>query len=485
MKILFQEPFVPRNITFGKFSKAAGNNTFPYGIACIASYIKERGYNVSYIDPNIENMSCQDYVNYIKVNNFDLIGIGSTTLQIEYATATFQIIKENFPDVITVLGGVHATLMPIETVNYTNAIDYLILGEGEKPFYQLIECLKHNRKDLIESIEGICFKANDIIVLKSPVNSNRLESDEIPIPLFEIFPMRKYIPQISYAKVFPSHSIVASRGCPFRCAFCNASDILGRRVRYKPVDDLLQEIRILKDRYGSKGIMFLDSTFTVNKHWLIEFCSKYVDSNLNLPWACNSRVDTINKDLLLLMKEAGCWSILFGIESANQKSLDLLDKGTNVEQNVYAIQLSLELGFYVYTSYIICLPGENEDDVLNTITFARKMGNQLSMFYLPVPFPKTKLWEICKEMGELREDANWVDFNSWDFSNPVYINPLIGKVKMQALYKKAYLSFYSNPVVCYRNLKEIIFLRQSIFRYWLAFKGFLSLISTKVDSSPV
>ena len=476
LKILFQEPFVPRVVTFGKFAKGAGNNTFPYGIACIASYLKERGYNVSYIDPNIENMSYNKYVKYIKSNKFDVISMGSTTLQIDYVIDTFKIIKKNIPGIITVLGGVHATLMPTETINDTDVVDYLILGEGEKPFYQLMEYINQNKKNLIKNIKGVCFKQNGKLILNPYSSSNRLSNREIPIPLFEIFPIEKYIPQITYAKTFPSYSIVASRGCVYKCAFCNAGDILGRRVRYKPVDALLHEIRILKDKYRAKGIFFLDSTFTVNRKWLREFCNEYIRSDLNLPWACNSRTDTIDSELLLSMKDAGCWSILFGIESANQKSLDLINKRTTVEQNTYAIQLCLDLGYYVYTSYIICLPGETKEDTLNTINYAKRMGNHLAIFYLPVPYPKTRLWEICKEMGVLREHARWSDFNSWDFSNPVYINPFIGKENMQKLLKQAYLSFYSNPVVWYRNLKELFFLKQSPFRYWLGAKGFLSFL---------
>lgn len=474
LKILFQEPFVGREVTFGKFSSGAGNNTFPYGIACIASYIKNRGYDVSYLDPALENMSLDDYCNFIEKSGFDLIGIGSTTVQIEKAIETFDFIKNKFPKIITVLGGVHATLMPGDTIDSTKSIDYLILGEGEKPFLQLLDCLTINEIKGIESIKGICFKNNTEIVLNPPDYRAGLPSEEIPIPLFEIFPMRKYIPQVTYAKTFPSYSIVASRGCPFECAFCNANVIAGKKVRYKPVDVLLKEIEILKQNYNAKGVMFLDSTFTLNKQWVREFCIKLMKSGLALSWACNSRVDTIDKDLLALMKKAGCWTLVFGIESANQSSLDLINKHVKVQQNTAAIKLSLKLGFYVYTNYILCLPGETEEDALRTIRYSRKTGSHLAMFYLPVPYPKTKLWQICRQSGGLRDDARWSDFNAWDFSNPVYVNPLIGKERMLKLYKNAFFNFYSDPRVWYRNIREMILLRQSPYRFWLGLKSLLN-----------
>lgn len=474
MNILFQEPFAPRNVRYGKFEKGAGNNTFHYGLACIASYIKDRGYNVSYLDPNIHNMSVEEYIKYIKDRHLNLIGISSTTLEIDYVIETTKIIKKYRPDIIIVLGGVHPTLMPHETMKAAPTVDYIIIGEGEKPFYRLVKAL--GDKEDIEHIDGLCYRRSGEIISNPPVD-NRLTPEEIPIPLFEIFPMREYIAQITFAKVFPSYSIIASRGCPFRCTFCNSNDVLGKKVRYKPVDTLIKEIKILKENYGMKGIMFLDSTFTLNKNWVKEFCDKYKASGLKLPWACNTRVDTLNKELLLIMKGAGCWGLAMGIESGNQKSLDILKKGVTVLQNTNAVKLCLELGFFVYTTYIICLPSETKEDALNTIEYARKMGNHLSMFYLPVPFPKTELEALCRAEGGLRTDVKWRDYNSWDFSNPVYINPLIGKGDMQRLLKTAYIRFYSNPIVIYRNFKEVIQFKQSYKKYIMASKSFLSFLN--------
>lgn len=476
LNILLQEPFVPKEVTYGKFAKGAGTNTFSYGMACLAAYIKEKGYHVSFLDPNLNRMGSGDYFKFLELNKFNVIGIGSTTLQIDYALKCFRAIKSRFPDIVTVLGGVHATLMPKETISASRDIDYLVLGEGEKPFYGLLQRLARGETGPVRDIAGICCRNDNDVILNLPSENDHLAPEELPVPCFDLFAMRRYIAQITFAKDFPSYTVIASRGCPFRCAFCNASATLGKRVRLRSPAALLAEIRILKERYGARGIMFLDSTFTINKSWVKEFCVEYIKSGLGLPWAANSRSDTVDGEMLKQMKGAGCWNITFGIESANQKSLDLIDKGTTVAQNTAAIEMSLKMGLNVYTSYIICLPGETEEDVNNTICYARKMGNHMSMFYLPVPFPKTRLHHICLESGGLREGAAWSDYNAWDYSNPVYISPILGKEKMLALYKKAYLSFYSNPVVWYRNAKELILLRQSPYRYWLGMSSFFSFI---------
>ena len=477
MKILFQEPLVERSITYGKFEAGAGNNTFPYGVACIASYLRERGFSdVHYLEPSIEKMDANKYARFLHKYSFDVIGIGSTTLQVGRSFRTFELAKRVRPDIITVLGGVHGTLMPRESLEECAAVDYIILGEGEKPFYELLRCLRDGDKKGIGLIRGIAFREKGKVVISPPDYDNMLAPEELPFPAYDLFPMRKYIGQTTFSKVFPTYSLIASRGCPFKCGFCNANDVLGRRVRYKEVDRVIDEVLFLKKRYGARGIMFLDSTFTLNGKWVEEFCHKMIERKVGLPWACNSRVDTVSERLLRLMKKAGCWEVVFGVESWNQKSLDLINKGTTVEQNEKALKACMKAGLFTFASYIICLPGENADDAMNTIRMAKKIGTHIAIFYLPIPFPKTPLYEICKKQGLLRKNAPWEDYNSWDVSNPIYINPLIGKKKMQRLWRYAILTYYLNPKVILMNLREIIFLRQDIRKYIYAAKSLLGVV---------
>lgn len=476
MKILFQEPLVSRDITYGKFSAGAGNNSFPYGMASVAAYAMARGHKAEYLEPSIEGLDQAAYARWLAERDFDVVGMGSTTIQIGQTLETFELIKKVKPSAVTVLGGVHPTIMPAETLKAGPAVDYLVLGEGEKPFVKLLDCLARGDKAGIAAIAGLAYRdgaGNPVI--NPPDVSDRLAPEEFPVPPYELFPMDRYLAQITYTKRFPSYSVVASRGCPFNCAFCNGSTVLGKRVRYKAPEKLIEELGRLKNDYGAKGIIFLDSTFTLDKRWMTEFCRLYAESGEVLPWACNSRVDTMDEPLLRLMKKAGCWEILYGIESGNQKSLDLIRKGVTVEQNTRALKMTMALGFYTYASYILCLPGETEADALNTVEYARSIGTPIAMFYLPVPYPKTELWDICKEKGILRDGADWKDFNAWDFSNPVYINPLVGKEKMQSILNGAYLRYYSSPAVIWRNAKEVLLLRQDLKKFAYALKGMAGL----------
>jgi len=469
MRILFQEPFEPKNVIFGRFSAGAGNNTFPFGVASIASYISRRGYRVSYLDPMIEGMDEGEYISFVREGAFDVIGIGATTPQADYAFRTFKLIKERFPGVVTVMGGVHVSCLPGDTLERTDAVDYLVLGEGEKPFLSLLECLERGEQKKIEEIKGLAFRKDGKVRVNPYREQDYLRPEELPETLFDIFPMRKYTAQVTYAKTFPTYSLLASRGCPYRCTFCIST--AGKIQRYKPVAPFIDEIRLLKERYGARGLIFMDDIFTGSRPWVEEFCGSYRASGIGLPWACNTRVDTVDEKLLRMMKGAGCWLMLMGTESGNQKSLDLLKKGTTVEQNESAVKLALRLGFCVYTSYIICLPGEDEKDARNTISFARRMGNHLSLFFLPVPLPGTELVGQARRDGGLIEDARFEDYNQFDFSNLVYVNPRIGEERMKRLLREAFVSFYTSPAVLYRNLKELALLRQHPYKYWLGLKS--------------
>jgi radical SAM superfamily enzyme YgiQ (UPF0313 family) len=357
-------------------------------------------------------------------------------------------------------------------------LDFIVTHEGEKSFLELVQCIYEGNLSCIKSIPGLVYRNADGETVHNhfDMRCNFLEEKELPIPLFNIFPMRHYVAQITFAKEFPSYSIIAGRGCPYRCSFCNGAVTLGKKVRMKPVEVLLEEMKILKDEYGAKGIMFLDSSLTTRRDWLDHFCEEYIRSGIKLPWSCCSRVDTFNHDIGIKMRKAGCWAVAFGIESANQKSLDLINKGTTVEANHRALHTADELGFYITSSYIICLPGETESDVMNTIHFAKKHPTHIALFYLPMPFPKSRLHEACEQDGGLRKAENADDYNCWNVDGPLlYTNHLIGEARMRELYRTAYRQFYLNPSVIWRHFKEFALLRQSPYKLWLGLKSFLNV----------
>lgn len=449
MKILLTEPLCPGEATWGKFKKGAGSNTFSYGLASIAANCKKNGFNdITFIEPQIENMSKEDYTTFLKLNQFDFVGLASCTATMDFTYDTIRLIKKTLPDSTIILGGIHSTLLPEETLKECKELDIVCIGEGEVTFVEILQ------KKKLEDINGIAWRENNCIAINKPRPVIE-DINTLPMPAYEIFPMDKYRTQITNAKVFPTKTMLVSRGCVYDCAFCNANVVHGRKVRYKTPENIIKEMLHLKNHYGARGIAFLDSTLTINKDWVHRFCDLMVEKNIKIPWNCYSRTDTIDKEMLVKMKKTGCWGLNIGVESGNQKTLDSIEKGVTVKQNTDTVKLALDLGFFVYANYIICWPGEDKNDALNTIKYAKELATHSALFYLPVPFPKTKLYQLCREDGGLKENAKWGDFNAWNYDNPVYVNPKIGKEEMQRLYNHAYKTYFRTPMVLWRNLKEI------------------------------
>ncbi len=188
---------------------------------------------------------------------------------------------------------------------------------------------------------------------------------------------------------------------------------------------------------------------TINREWTLSFCQEMQKQNLNLEWSCFSRVDRVDMELLKAMKGAGCWQICYGIETGNPESLKVINKGgkVTIEKSIQSVVETKKAGINVLGSFILGLPGEDEEMVMNTIRFAKKLAPETALFYLPIPFPGTKLYEYSKETGGLREDANWKDYIGVDFDNPVYVNPLLGKEKMTELYRLAMSQFQVDKIM--------------------------------------
>jgi len=366
---------------------------------------------------------------------------------------TAKLLKSVLPEVKVVIGGIHATSLPQQTLEECEEIDVVVIGEGEFSFLELLRHYRDQALD-IKDILGIAYRENGQIKITSqrPIISNL---DRLPMPAYHLFPMEKYIFGANGVMRYPTYGLVIARGCPYRCTFCDANTVHGKKLRFRSVEKVLEEIAFLQSRFCARGFVFQDSTFTANKKWLHSFCDALIERKMDIVWACGARVDTLDNDILIKMKAAGCWSLTLGIESGNQKSLDLIRKGVTIEQNQEAVIKALELNYFVGAMYILGLPGENEQDVKNTIAFAKELATHYALFFLPIPFPNTELWKQCEEDGGLRNDIEWADFRSTEFSNPVYINPLIGREKFIKLTIKAYRTYYTHPKVLFRNLISI------------------------------
>ena len=451
MKVLLLEAFIPDENKWGSFSAERGL-VLPLGMLAIYSYLKHKDVETIWVDTQFGDFTEYHLRKLLQDKDIGMVGIPVFTNSAYFSFRTARLCKEIRPDMAVVLGGVHVTILTEQTLKENEAVDYIIAGEAEISFYEL--AVKLSAKESVNDIPGLAYRNGSQIVM-NPQRAYVKNLDDLPMNCYDKVDLPRYVPHPTQYTVLPNQAFVTQRGCPYPCAFCEASAVLGKATRRYSPERVIAELEILVHKHGTKGIYFQDSTFTINIDYTTKLMEALIKSNLNISWACNTRADKVNPELLRLMKRAGCWLVNYGVESGNQKSLDIMRKCLTVEANRAAVQMTKKAGIDVLCNFILAIPGEDEAMVLNTIAFAKELMPDLALFYLPSPFPTSDLYHICKKMGGLRENAPWEDYLVVDFKNPVYINPLLGKEKMQALYKRAYQDFYLNPRYIMQSLSKL------------------------------
>jgi radical SAM superfamily enzyme YgiQ (UPF0313 family) len=236
---------------------------------------------------------------------------------------------------------------------------------------------------------------------------------------------------------------------------------------------------LLVDQYGAKEINLEADTITLNRSFILDLCRAVRQSGLSrkIQWTCESRVDTVDEEVLRAMKEAGCWQISYGVESGSQRLLDLIEKGITLEQVEKTFAQTKKLGITIRAFFMLGLPTETREESWQTIRLARKLNAEWSQFTITVPFPGTKLYELAQAEGALRS-ARWADFKTyggWTEGELVYVTKGRSAAELKALQKKALKSFYLRPAVFWRFLKSI----RSYEQFREAARGFFTLVKTR------
>lgn len=362
----------------------------------------------------------------IRSYNPKIVGIYTPTVKLKSALKVASIVKKINPNIKVVLGGPHPTIRPEETLNNKN-VDAILIGEGEQVFPELInDLLNGKNKKIYESNTFI----KDINTIKFPAREKMLD---------------KYSPN-GYGH------IISARGCFYACRYCGSNCIWKRQVRFRSIDNIIEEIRHVKDVYGTTDFTFWDETFTVNKKRIIELCEKI--KTLNISWRCDTRIDTIDKELALKMMDAGLKHISIGIESGNDETLSFIGKNITINQLKSQAKMFNEIGLFWKAYLMMGFPNETEQhimDTLNIIDIIKPSRVCLSLF---TPYPGTELFDYCVKEGIIKETMNWEKFSHQSKYN--YFTPKIPKKRFQELVKIASkkMDDYNNKTGGYSSWKN-------------------------------
>jgi len=447
MKIMLIIPPITLEKRYGRL-KDVGTLYPPLGLAYLAAMAEKMSCEVKIIDSEAEGYTYSNIEKQIEDFKPDLVGMQTYCTNIQQCNKVANIVKKHSKKIKVVLGGAQVTIFPEESVKKEN-IDFVIVGEGEIVFEELIKTLKNNNSDFRE-VNGLVWKKKKKIIMNSKQELIK-NLDSIPIPARHLFPIKKYHSS-AQLRGKRTLNIMTSRGCPYRCAYCSGHISFGKTFRFFSPNRVIEEIISMIKDFKIDSIQFYDETFTVNRERVFDLCNALIKNNIKLPWACFTRVNLVDEELLKKMKEGGCYQIFFGVESGNQRLLDLIKKDITIEQAKNAIKLCKKVGIETFCSFMLNLPDETLEESWKTINFAIELDPDFVQFPITTPFPGTELYRIAKENGYfITED--WSKFMSWD--EIVYVSKGRSVEEIKKTVKQAYKKFYMRPNYIFKSINRL------------------------------
>lgn len=373
----------------------------PLSLTYLGAVLEEEGFEVDSLDLLVSSFSPEKVREKISSTDPQIVGITSVTRTYPISVEILKYCKEAKPSVKTVIGGPHVTFTAEETLQEFPWVDFVVRGEGEYTFRELSNRIVDGGDQF--SVDGIAYRNERGKVIFTGERGLIEDLDELP------FPKRNLMPLSKYRSLGSRCGVITSRGCPFGCVFCVAPKMFGGEVRFRSPDLVVDEIEEILD-LGFE-INLADDTFTLNHDHVYSILDEILDRGLEFEWTANARVDTVDRDLLKRMKDAGCNTVFYGVESGNPEVLEKSGKGINLEQVERAVELSKDVGLDVITSYILGLPGENRETLQETLDFADQIDTKHTVHVL-APLPGTPLYENREEYGIELISEDWERINA-------------------------------------------------------------------------
>jgi radical SAM superfamily enzyme YgiQ (UPF0313 family) len=446
--ILFTRNYLLPEEEYGIFADA-GSTEVPNGLCWLAAVTREKGYNTSILDAHVLKFSNRKAASIILRKNPKYLGISADTINIFHAADLARRVKIGNPDIKIILGGPHLVAAPEETMNRFYAFDIGVLGEGELTIIELLKRLENGEG--LETVKGLIYRSGDKLETTEKREFIK-DLDTLPLPAWDLLPdMRKfYQPPLHGMHRGRSTLLITSRGCPNQCTFCDRA-VFGNYCRAHSADYVMKMIHELYYKYGIRHLRINDDNFLMFKDRLKAICEKILNEGLKITWSCFARVDSVNPEMLRMIKRAGCWQVSFGIESGEQRILDEEKKGISLAKIAEAVKMARIAKLKVVGFNIVGHPLETEKSIQKTIDFNKKI--KVDDFYLQfmTPFPGTELYDNIEKYGEF--DKDWRKMGV--FKEPCFIPYGLTKEVLIKYQKKAFWQFYLQPRVIISYLRAL------------------------------
>jgi len=375
---------------FDSIGQGMDSGWISHGLAILAACAKEAGHEVNLIDLR----ALKDWEHFRQVvaeRKPDVAAVTMMSVDYNPAMRCLEIIREVSPRIVTLVGGPHPTIMPDELAN-SASIDHIFLGEGEETFPDALNKLTRDESlpriipGTHPDLDAVPFADHSLFIEEWRRQGYAVTSPESPF-VEELPP--------------PFVTLIAGRGCMYNCSYCQPAEraIFGRKVRRRSVENVMAELRGLREQYHFASLMFHDDCLTEDRDWVMGFCQAYMAEGFTQPFFCQSRADIIvkNEDMVALMARAGLRGYFIGFESGSDRVLRFIRKGTKRWQNIRAAKICRKHGIAIWANYMLGLPTETKEEVLETISMLKEIDPD---YYSPAfytPHPGSDLYDYCQE----------------------------------------------------------------------------------------
>jgi anaerobic magnesium-protoporphyrin IX monomethyl ester cyclase len=403
----------------------------PLGLGYVGASLVKKGHEVKLLDLTLKDSP--SFLQAAMKFKPDFVGISGLTTQ--YPAMKDLARSAKSLGIKVVVGGIHVSAIPAFVLRDSKAIDYAIKGEGEIAFASLLE------KGSPVGIPGMYYRVKDVIEGTQPQYLEDLDSLSFPWSFLDL-KTYKYTKVNGITSKYGTSaiSVISSRGCPYNCAFCSASQAHGKRIRKRSPENFLAELEDLK-RQGTREVQILDDNFTFYRENAYEISKGMVDRKLNFAWTLPNgiRADRVDEELLTMMKKSGCYYFGIGIESGSEKVLRMMDKSLSLDRVRETAKLADKLGFVTQGFLLANFPGETSEDLKKTKKFVLSLPIDRISINPVVPYPGSRMYH---------EVENWSGLNRTEYKSVL-------PKEERAFIRELYIRFYFNPKRFVKHIRKM------------------------------
>ncbi len=381
----------------------------PLGSLYVAAFLEKAGYDVKMIDGHAQRLSIDEFVALIKEESPAAVGICAITNTRIAARELIKKIKQEISCLIFT-GGQHFSPTAHDALKNIPELDVVVKGEGELTAKEMLDCYFSGKG--FENVLGLVFRGSDGVIIENPARPFIANLDDIPVPAWHLIDLSRYQATLECENQTKAIGVISSRGCPNQCVFCVSRMFWKCGFRRHSPKNFVDGLEFLNKTYGYRAFDIWDDTLTMVRSHVEEICREIIKRNLNIIWYARARVDTVDEELIKLMKESGCIAIAYGVESGSPKILKNIKKNITLDQVREAIKISIQQGLFVKAFFMFSLPGETFDDIKLTIKFIKELEgtykkNFEAMTAYTIIYPGTELEQVAKQEGILPKNFTW------------------------------------------------------------------------------